>query len=591
MNGLQWSELVEDLKAGKGAYSSILRTMDRDYETGTWESWHPLAFATKMDSASAADNPTWEQAMSGPDKEGYMKAAEIEIDTLVEKDTWEEVDRESWMNVLPSTWAFKCKRFPDGSIRKFKGRFCVRGDRQIEGVDFFETFAPVVNWTTVRLLLIMSIVLGLATSQADYTAAFVQAPIDQDPNWDNMTEEERERSGVYCEMARGFRKPGKVLKLKRSLYGLKQSPRNFFNHLKSNLEQVGFQSMTELDPCLFVSDKVICLSYVDDTLWFSPEQRYIDEAMERLRGVGMDLEKEDDVAGFLGVHMERDGDNIKLTQKGLTKRIIEALGVENASVVHTPATKPLPMDKEGDPPNGNYSYPSVIGMLQYLQAHSRPDITMAVSQCARFVHSPRRSHEEALERIGRYLKKTQDEGLVLRPYDHFEIDCYVDADFAGLWGYENPIEPSVAKSRTGFVICISNCPVTWSSKLQGSIALSTMEAEYNALSMAMRELLPFRNVALAVAKAVGVDEEVLTTFRSTVHEDNDGCWTLARMEPGRVTPRSKHYAVKTHWFRSHLEPNSIEIAKIDTAVQRADILTKPLGRTQFEAIRKLLCGW
>ncbi len=349
--------------------------------------------------------------------------------------------------------------------------------------------------------------------------------------------------------------------------------------------------MTDLDPCLFVSDKVICLSYVDDTLWFSPEQRFIDEAMDRLHDVGMDLEKEDDVAGFLGVHLEQSGDRIVLTQKGLIKRIIEALGVENARTANTPAKEALAMDKDGDPPNGNYSCPSVIGMLQYLQAHTRPDITMAVSQCARFVHSPKRSHEEALERIGCYLKKTEDKGLVFKPSDHFEIDCFVDADFAGLWGYEDPIETSVAKSRTGFAICISNCPVIWSGKLQTSIALSTMEAEYNALSMAMRELLPFRNVALAVANAVGVGNEVLTTFRTTVHEDNDGCWTLARMEPGRTTPRSKHYAIKTHWFRSHLEPNSIEVAKIDTAVQKADILTKALGRQQFEAIRKLLCGW
>ena len=101
-------------------------------------------------------------------------------------DTWDEVDREEQVNVLLSTWAFKCKGCPGRSVRKFKGRFCCRGDRQVEGVDSFETFAPVVNWTTVRLLLIMSTVLGLATSQADCTAAFVQSPTDKDPNWDNM---------------------------------------------------------------------------------------------------------------------------------------------------------------------------------------------------------------------------------------------------------------------------------------------------------------------------------------------------------------------------------------------------------------------
>jgi hypothetical protein len=361
--------------------------------------------------------------------------------------------------------------------------------------------------------------------------------------------------------------------------------------LKGKLEETGFEAMTDVDPCLFISDKVICLSYVDDTLWFSPRQEYIDEALEKLRAVGMDLEKEDDVAGFLGVHLERQGDSIKMTQKGLTGRIIEALGVRDTRTSHTPAKEPLGMDPDGDPPNGNYSYASVIGMLQYLQAHSRPDITMAVSQCARFVHSPKRSHEEALERIGHYLKKTENEGLIYRPSRDFTVDCYVDADFAGLWGYENPLDPSVAKSRTGFVICMSNCPVIWSSKLQSSIALSTMESEYNALSMAMRDLLPFRNVVETVAHAVGLSSDVLSTFKTTVHEDNSGCLTLANLEPGRVTPRSKHYAVRMHWFCSHLVPNRVSVEKIDTSIQKADILTKPLGRTQFEAIRALLCGW
>jgi len=404
-----------------------------------------------------------------------------------------------------------------------------------------------------------------------------------------MTKEERDKSGVYVEMPRGFRKPGKVLRLNKSLYGLKQAPRNFFLHLKGNLEQAGFTSMTDIDPCLFVSDKVICLVYVDDCLLYSPDSRYIDETLKTLREQGMELETEDNVAGFLGVHIERHGDHIELTQKGLISRILDALGSHNLKTATTPATEPLAMDKEGDPGTATYNYASVVGMLQYLQAHSRPDITMAVSQCARFVHDPKRSHEEALERIGQYLRSTEDRGLIFRPHDTFGIDCYVDADFAGLWGYEKPDEPTVAKSRTGFVICISNCPVIWSSKLQSTIALSTMESEYNALSLAMRDLIPFRTLVQTVSNALNV-ESCMATFRTTVHEDNSGCLTLANLEPGRITARSKHYAVRTHWFRSHLS-DEVKVVKIDTAIQKADILTKPLGRSRFEAIRLLLCGW
>ena len=445
-------------------------------------------------------------------------------------------------------------------------------------------------------MLILSLVLGLATAQVDYTAAFVHAPIDKDPNWDSMTEAEREQSGVYLQMPRGFSEPGKVLKLKKSLYGLKQSSRNFFQHLKGKLESCGFKSNDNLDPCLFISEKVIVLVYCDDTLLFSPKAEYIEETIQDLTEADLELNVEDSVAGFLGVHIERnDADgSIKLTQKGLIKRIIEALGVGSHPIKHTPATaEPLVKDEFGDPPDGSYSYPSVIGMLQYLQGHSRPDITYAVSQCARFIHSTRRSHELALQRIGQYLKGTMDEGLILRPSDDLNIDCYVDADFAGLWPWEDKHDPICVKSRTGFAICISDCPVIWQSKLQEGIATSTTEAEYNALSYAMRSVLPFQNTVQAVARAVGQPDDRPTLFKTTVWEDNAGALALANMEPGRSIPRSKHYAIKMNWFRSHLHenPTLIAVDKIDSDEQRADILTKGLRVVKFREIRKLLCGW
>jgi Reverse transcriptase (RNA-dependent DNA polymerase) len=153
---------------------------------------------------------------------------------------------------------------------------------QIEGIDYFETFSPIANWQSVRVMLILSIVFGLATMQVDYTAAFIHASIDHDPNWDKVTEDERERSGVYVEMPQGFTQPGKVMKLKRLLYGLCQAPRNFFLHLKGKLEEVGF-TQSKHDQCLFISDTVICLVYVDDTLFFAPEQRYIDKVLTKLK--------------------------------------------------------------------------------------------------------------------------------------------------------------------------------------------------------------------------------------------------------------------------------------------------------------------
>ena len=171
------------------------------------------------------------------------------------------------------------------------------------------------------------------------------------------------------------------------------------------------------------------------------------------------------------------------------------------------------------------------------------------------------------------------------------IDCYVDADFAGLWGFEDPQDPISVKSRTGFVLCLAGCPIIWMSKLQSDIALSTMEAEYNALSMALKELLPLKRLVETVAQAIQIPLQPTTAMRVTVWEDNTGALTLANLEPGRMTPRSKHYGVKYHWFREHLKPNGIEVVKIDTEDQKADMLTKALRTHKFELNRRQLMGW
>ena len=213
-----------------------------------------------------------------------------------------------------------------------------------------------------------------------------------------------------------------------------------------------------------------------------------------------------------------------------------------------------------------------------------------VSQCARVTHSPKRSHEIALERIRQYLKGTVKEGLILRPSQDMKVDVYVDSDFAGLWSYESREDPLCVKSRAGFLITIASCPVIWNTKLQPDISLSTMEAEYNALSLCMRAVLPFIRTFRKILSGLGIERAEFMEFKTTVWEDNVRL-TLGRLEPGQMTPRSKHYAVKYHWLCSKLKPNGIIVRKIDTKDQKADMLTKGLRREIVERIRKLFCGW
>ena len=231
--------------------------------------------------------------------------------------------------------------------------------------------------------------------------------------------------------------------------------------------------------------------------------------------------------------------------------------------------------------------------MWYLYGHSRPDLGFAVSQAARFAFAPKWSHELALIRIGQYLKGTKNRGMIMKPLnnDKFHMDVHVDADFMGLYGKEKRTNPDNVKSRTGFVVSLNGCPIVWASKLQSSISLSTMMAEYYALSTAMREVLPLRDKVTAVADGFGIDPDCLTEFKTTVWEDNMGALTLANLEPGQHTARSKFYDCKVHWFRSLLKLNSITVTKVDTKEQIADLFTKPLPRDTFQYLRRLMIGW
>ena len=519
--------------------------------------------------------------MSGPFKEEFWKAAVKELETLEEMVAWEVVDRADGMNVIDSIWAFKIKRYPDGTAKKFKARFCARGDQQLEGIDFFETYAPVVQWTTVRLLLILEVLLQLKSKQGDVTAAFLHAELD-------------EKEKIYVEMPLGFRKKGKVLKLKRTLYGLRQSPREFWKHLTKQMVDAGMK-VSKSDPCLFVSERVMAVAFVDDILFWSTDVAYINELGARLRKQGLLLEQEDDAAGFLGVKMTRTEEGLlEMKQTGLIDRILDALGLDSKLATNkwTPAeSKPLTRDVDGEPCQGTFSYASVVGMMLYLSGHTRPDIAYAVNCCARYMFAPRLVHEQALKRIGRYLKATRDKGLVLNPSGELKIDAYPDADFAGLYGHEAVTDPACVKSRTGFLITVSDCPMVWVSKLQTETALSTMEAEIIALAHCCRELFPVCDVVEEVGSVVGLETKDLTSMHVSVHEDNAGALVLAETIPPEFTPRSKYYAIKTVWFREEIVKRGIKLLKIDTVEQLGDIFTKGLPRATFEYLRKRMMGW
>jgi len=445
---------------------------------------------------SPGDTLTQSAMLKAPDSAKFIKAQVPEIQNLHQSGVFSYHPIHTLpprVKLLNAIWSYRRKRTPSGVFRKYKARICTDGSQQQYGVDYWETYAPVVSWSTVRLLLTMSSIHNWHSSQIDFTQAFTQPPIKED---------------VYMKIPQGWHVVDGALqphsdpkhhdrahyiKLEKSLYGIKQAARTWFHHLEPGLLKLGFKA-SAVDPCLFYRhDCILCL-YVVDCLLFSPTSGVIQDVFAALCKDYL-IGEEGSVQDFLGVTITPSpSGGMTFQQPALIQSILTDLNLIPCHPKPTPAISVLHPDHGGCFRTENWNYRSVIGKLNYLAQMTRPDISMAVHNCARFSIAPTYLHEQAVKRIGRYLFATQDKGLIYNPTESGTLDMYVDADFAGTWHKEFSHLRDCVLSRTGFVILYQGCPIHWGSKLQSEIALSTTEAEYIVLSMAARELIPLCRV-------------------------------------------------------------------------------------------------
>jgi hypothetical protein len=545
---------------------------------------HPLLFKSQVD---ALDNPRYRDVASldheDPESQLWKEAMNKELQQLHDKGTYEIVAKDTVQGkIIPTTWVFKRKRLPDGTIYKYKARLCIRGDLQAPQLDRNDTYAPVASWDTIRLMFSLCVQHGIKSRQIDFANAFVQADRDEP---------------IYLSLPPGFSQTSSThcMKVTKSLYGDARAPRMWYDHLTTALVALGF-TPSPIDPCLFLRKDCIFLFWVDDAIICSHDDSTIVSVIDDLRQRNFNIDNDTGVGSmenYLGIKLAPDNSisgSIHLTQPHLISRIVDSLGLTNAKPVSTPAVTILHSDDDSAPHDQwRFNYQSVIGMLNYLANNTRPDISFAVHQCARFSHAPQQVHAEAVKRIGRYLIGTSTNGLIVRPTTTTcRLDCYADADFAGLWNAKQPNVVGNLRSRTGYLLTLGNTPVVWASKLQGVIALSTMESEFISLSAALKALIPLRDTHFRISEALSLPYKP----ESRIFEDNQACITLATTDPPRMTPRSKHIAIRYFWFREHLHTcKALKIVYIPTTNQRANHLTKPLPTATFLKERCTVLGW
>ena len=503
-----------------------------------------------------------EEASASNEAKQWKTAADAELKSLMDNETWELVEPPPGRKPIGCKWVFKTKYGPDGMVERFKGRLVTKGFAQKLGIDYEETFSPVAKFSSIRALLALAVQKGMHVHQMDVVTAFLNGRLEEE---------------VYMEQPEGYQQPGKealVCKLKKSLYGLKQSPRCWNSEFKLFVESLGFQQ-SSADPCVFIKitddGLLIVAGYVDDLIMIATViAELLDLKMEFSTRFEMKDMGELHYCLGIGVIQDKDAGVIKLHQKQYIQRLLEKYRMSDANPVSTPADANVKLVKEDgvSKPVDKVFYQSIVGSLLYAAIATRPDIAQSVSAISKFCATPTEAHLTAAKRVLRYLKGTQDVSIVYKPTEEYILYGYSDANWAG--------DLDGRRSTTGNLFLVASGPVSWLSKKQATVALSTTEAEYIALSSATQEAVWLRRLL----HDVGVKE----TGPTMIAEDNQG--TIALTKNPVSHSRTKHIDMRHHYICEAVGENIIAVEYCPIKEMLADILTKPLPCITFENLRE-----
>ena len=431
---------------------------------------------------------------------------------------------------------------------------------QQEGLDYNETFATVVKPMSYKTLFAIAAALDLETEQTDVKTAFLYGNIDEE---------------IYVAQPEGLSNGTKqVCRLNKALYGLKQSPRVWYNTLADYLRELGFEPLAA-DLSVFAKGHTFVAIYVDDLLLVGPSKPDI-QAIKDCLNANFDMTDLGPCSYYLGMSVTRDRPNctLRLGQRGYMEKVLQDFSMWESNPVDTPmAGNDLVKAPEGyqAPEDLRATFQSAVGSLMYAMLGTRPDIAYAVSKVSRFTSNPDKSHWQAVKRILRYLRGTVDADLVYRgPLT--QLEGYTDADWAG--------DKDTRRSTSGFVFSIGSGAISWSSKRQPTVALSTCEAEYIGQTQATKEAIWLKSLLVEL----GTEDDGPSA--TIIHCDNQGAIALAANPVFHA--RTKHINIQHHFVREKVAEGKIQLNYVPTEQQIADGLTKPLSKDRFVLFRNAL---
>jgi len=524
-----------------------------------------------LDPHQSKDNlpTTYDEAIGRADSAKWLEAMRLEFNSLTDMGTWELVQLPPGRKVIETKWVFDLKLGGKGEILRHKARIVAKGFSQIFGIDFYEVFAPVSRYATVRFIISVSVEFGWKRIIIDVKNAFVNAPLEEE---------------IYIDQPAGFIKKHKedyVYRLHKALYGLRQASREWNRYLDRFLKNIGCVP-SEADPTLYVLKReeyfVLLVVYVDDILLVSNSERGFEEIIWHFEK-RFEIRIMKVVEKFLGFTVEDNGETVKIHNAPMVERLLNHFKMRDCKGASTPLACGVNLSHdESDVLAEATPYRQLVGSLLHLSNTVRPDICYATGYLSRYMHNPTNALWKAAKRVLRYLKQTPTMGLVYQiSKDRKVISTFADAD----WGQEKPSR----KSISGNVVLFGGALVNWRSKQQSIVALSSKEAEYISLASCIQDVIWFKKFETTLGMVM--DEKVVRElFNISIGEDNQSCISDAKSPV--LSSYSKHVDIKYRYLVQNIENGNIGIHYVPTDEMIADAFTKNLTNSKFNQFVKMM---
>ena len=561
------SNYVRRLREGEGVTGirsflpkGLQEGSSNDVELNVADEWEMVsvedfAMASVTESVEGI-MPGFEEAKKRPDWPKWQGAIKAELENLKANNTWSLVERPSNANVVQSKWVLRIKKNAAGEIEKYKARLVAKGFTQVYGVDFYETYAPVAKLASFQLILALAARNGWPISSFDFISAYLTTPlrdeviyIEQPPEY-----EEKPRAKWVCQLI-------------KTIYGLRQGAKNWYDTLCEAMAKLGFRR-AEADHGVFYKEEkgelVIMAVHVDDCIITGSSEQLVEKSKKELN----DLHSLTDLGPahwLLGFKITRNltERTLALSQHSYIDSILTRFNFNDLKPSSIPidpntplSTTQCPTKLEDIAKMRNVPYREAVGSLMYAAMGTRPDIAFAVSTVSQFSHNPGWVHWEAVKRIFRYLLGTKD------------LELVYGGEKRGLVGYTDADGASQEHRRaiSGYVFLIDGGAVSWSSKKQELVTLSTTEAEYVAATHAAKEAMWLRRL---ITEIYGPPDDPTTLF-------GDNQSAIALTKDGHYHARTKHIDIRYHYIRYVVEAGSIKLIYCPTHEMTADVLTKAL---------------